>query len=277
MSKQTVDLNGKLMPLFFYVATLLSFALMFIYWFRLQFIPVHTTPLNYLFNVGIAAIYFIGTIIGGVLLGHEEISSKKRFFFYMTLSLFFSGLAMSIWSYYNIILHIASPYPSIADLFFILYTGCLGIGFWHYFDLLKIDLKKRNLIEAILIIFVVCIFMFFIIDQPQYSRAMSVTEIMFNYLYPLSDAVTLGVALVIIRNTGIKHSGIVLLFLSVMFLIVGDLLFSIRTYNQTYWNGDYADLFFLFSATLQTLGIIYAYFDSETILQVAHIKNHESK
>jgi len=186
----------------------------------------------------------------------------------MTLSLLFSAIALAMWSYYNLVLHIPSPYPSYADLFFLAYTGLLSVSFWHYFDLLKIDLKINNLLESVFIILVTYIVMFFLLFEPDYNRSMSVPEIITNYLYPLADAVALSTALVIIRTTGLRNSGILFIFFSILFLIAGDILFSIRSSASAYWNGDISDLMYLFSAGFQILGIIFVYYEKEKHYQL---------
>lgn len=253
---------------FFYATVFFAWVILFGFWVRLQGLPVKDSDLHFLFNAGIAGLYGIGTLIGSVLVTHEQNRSKQLFFFSMTLSLLFSTIALAMWSYYNLVLRIPSPYPSYADLFFLAYTGLLSVSFWYYFDLLKIDLKINNLLESVFIILVTYIVMFFLLFEPDYSRSMPVPEIVTNYLYPLADAVTLSIALVIIRTTGLRNSGILFIFLSIIFLIVSDILFSIRSTANTYWNGDISDLMYLFSAGFQIFGLIFVYFEKEKHYQL---------
>lgn len=253
---------------FFYGTVFFAWVILFGFWVRLQGLPVKDSDLHFLFNAGIAGLYGIGTLIGSVLVTHEQNRSKQLFFFSMTLSLLFSAIALAMWSYYNLVLRIPSPYPSYADLFFLAYTGLLSVSFWYYFDLLKIDLKINNLLESVFIILITYIVMFFLLFEPDYSRSMSVPEIITNYLYPLADAVALSIALVIIRTTGVKNSGILFIFFSILFLIAGDILFSIRSTANTYWNGDISDLMYLFSAGFQIFGIIFVYFEKEKHYQL---------
>lgn len=256
-------LNDLRLKNFFYVTVFTAFVILFGYWIRLQRLPIKDSDLHFMFNVGIAGMYLIGTGIGAILIKSETHRSKQLFFFTMTLSLLFNAIALALWSFDNLVLHIPSPYPSFADLFFLAYTGLLSISYWYYFDLLKIDLKINNIVEAIFIILITYVLMFFLLFEPDYSRTMSIFEIAANYLYPLADAVALSVALVVIRSTGIKNSGAVAIFFSIIFLIIGDILFSTRSAANTYWNGDISDMMYLMSATFQILGLILVYFDKE--------------
>lgn len=253
---------------FFYATVITASLLLIGFWFRLQQLPVKDSDLHFMFNVGIAGLYAIGTLIGSVLIVSEDNRSKQLFFFSMTLSLLFSAIALAMWSYYNLVLRIPSPYPSFADLFFLAYTGLLSVSFWYYFDLLNIDLKMHNLLEAIFIILITYVVMFFLLFEPDYSRDMTVVEIITNYLYPLADAVALSVALVVIRTTGVRNLGILFIFSSILFLIAGDVLFSMRSTANTYWNGDVTDLMYLCSAIFQILGLIFVFFEKEKHYQL---------
>ncbi len=261
-------LNDLRLKNFFYITVFTAFVILFGYWIRLQGLSVKDADINFLFNVGIACMYALGTLIGSVFIVNEHNRSKQLFFFSMTLSLLFSTIALAMWSYYNLVLRIPRPYPSFADFFFFAYTGLLSISFWHYFDLLKVDLKINNLLESVFIILVTYVVMFFVLFEPDYSRDMSIVEIIANYIYPLADSVALSIALVIIRVTGVSNIGALCIFSSILFLIVGDVLFSMRSASGTYWNGDITDLMYLFSAVFQILGLIIIFFKKEEHYQL---------
>lgn len=241
---------------FFYIVSILALMVISFFWLRLQYLPQKNQDLNYYFNLAAGGFNVIGSIIAGVLLSREKNKSKQLFYFFMAVSLFLNAIAYGLWSYYNLVARIDKPYPSMADVFYLAATVFLGFGFWHYFDLLNIELTARVLFESIVVVIAVYIFLFFFIYRPEYDRTMPMTEIIMNYLYPLSDAFLLSLAYVVVRATQFKSGAVLSIFMGILLQVAGDILFTLRSAQGTYWNGDVSDYALSTSIFFLIIGII---------------------
>jgi hypothetical protein len=241
---------------------------MLLFWVYLQFIPTKTQPINYYFNLGVGLIYLI---VGAISLSSAAKDIKKPMKSFMNLyglALISWAVASLVWGYYNLVLHTDVPYPSISDYFFILYSLLLGASFWFYFDIFQARITKSSLRDSLLIVVGIYFLIFFVLNKPAYDQSTPLIEVIFNYLYPLLDATVLSLAVVILRLEEKNNiSNIIPLVLGVLAQVVGDILFSYRTANNLYWNGDVSDLFYLISGVLCFITILKLNIDFNQLLK----------
>lgn len=230
-------------------------------WVLLQYIGVMDLRINYLFNLLVAVLYLV--VGATTLYGYTDSNITKQkatmrsFLAFYGAALISWATASFIWSYYNFFLHTEVPYPSFADIFYILFSLLIGWSFWHYFDIFHARITKESLRDSILIIVGIYFLIFFVLYQPKYELDTPLLETVMNYLYPLLDATILSLAFVTLRLEKKEEiTNTIYIVLAILSQVVGDILFSFRTANRTYWNGDISDLFFLLTAIFSFIGIL---------------------
>lgn len=235
----------------------LIYILMLAYWIFLQFNPDKSSFYNYGFNFFVALLY-IGVGIMSFYFSHIVHEKKPIFNFFLSIAISAGawGIAGLIWSYYNLVLHVASPYPSAADIFFVIYTFFIGYSIWQLLEILKFHPKKSHMYLTVLIVMAVS-FTVFMINKPEYNANLTALAIIFNSAYPLLDTFLLAIALIVFITNTPLNKGLGLIVLSIFFQGAGDLLFSFFQSKSTYWNGDIADLFYLLSIFCLTFGVSY--------------------
>ena len=142
----------------------------------LHLIPVKTTFFHYLYNAGYAVIFSVGGIFGTFLISAPQLSNTvSRAIRFIGLGLLSWTAGLIIWVFYNVALGIEVPYPSVADLFFILYIPLFGLGLslllWTY----RISITLRHKIEVLLTFVIAAITTFLFIYQPDLSRELPLT------------------------------------------------------------------------------------------------------
>lgn len=240
---------------------LVLFVLLIIWAVYLHLIPEKTTSLNYLYNLGYALAFFLGSAISFVgFFGNPQKSSLGLTAFFLGLGGASYGFGLVIWFYYNSILNIEVPYPSLADFFFIVFIPLIAIGCIKLLAVVGGTVKSRYIIEGLILFALSLILIIGFVVQPDLSSDLPFITKVTNILYPVGDSILLTLAYIIFRISGgkIQKAATTLVF-SLLFQVLGDIFFSIRTVNETYWNGDIADVFFALSATFLTWSIITIY------------------
>ncbi len=236
--------------------SLFSFGLLF-FWIYLQFFDDKSQTLNYLFNLFVGFTYlFVGLMTFNYALA--EIKPKMKHFLYAYgAALLAWAVAQFIWAYFNFIVKAPVPYPSIADIFYVIYSLLLGLAFWFYFDIFHARITKASIRDSFIILIGVYLTIFFVLFRPQYGLSLPPLEIATNYMYPLLDAMVLSLAFVALRVEKKEEVGNTIYVVIAVFLqVVGDILFSFRSANKLYWNGDISDLFFLLSGIASIVAIV---------------------
>jgi hypothetical protein len=159
------------------------------------------------------------------------------------------------WGFYNLILQTENPYPSIADVFFILYAVFIGIAFWFVLEMHNFKPSRTNMKLSIIIIMLVYFLVFFISFNSSFSTNTPIIASILNFLYPISDSLLLSIAIIAFSSVSKFGYGLASISLSIFLQAVGDLLFSYRQINEIYWNGDISDLFFLMSTIFMMIGL----------------------
>lgn len=212
--------------------------------------------MNFLFNAGYALLYLSGGIIALLSIKASGWkSSVGQELLSISLGMIGFAIGLFIWCYYNLILKVDIPYPSYADVFFILYIPFLVYGIMHYLRGVGILITKSILFESCGI-FIISIFITYFItphQEPSYSVILSQ---MFDFFYLLGDAFLITLGIMLIRLTkGKIHKSFFYFIGALLVMAFADFLFAQRAADNTYWNGDISDLLFALSGLLFCLGI----------------------
>lgn len=217
-----------------------------------------TTQWNYLFNVASAFLFLSGGFVAFSEARKSTIKSSvdhELIFIGVGVTLF--GLGLLIWSYYNLALKIESPYPSLSDAVYVLYSPIVAYGLINLLRVSGISLTKRFYLEAIVVFAITAFLIFKLSIPPDLSLELPFLTKLLNVYYLLADALLITLGLMIIRITRGRIHGSFFFFLIALFsMAIADFTFFYRSAQETYYNGDIADIFYALAGTMFTLGII---------------------
>lgn len=230
-----------------------------------------TTMLNYLFNVGFAAIYLTGAIIG--LVGAKTLGiggAIGKAFLYVGLSLVSYGTALLIWTYYNIGLAVEIPSPSLADVFFLLlFLPLAGIGFLYLIKIYMPMVTRRHVIESVAIFIFSLVIIYGFAIQPQLSADVPLFTNLVNAAYPFVDSIILALSLIALRSGGGKlYKGLLIIVVGFLIQVVADVLYSTRVAHEVYWNGDIADIGYTLAAFVISYGMLQLFYRFAVVNEV---------
>lgn len=215
------------------------------------------------FLVGMTLLPLIGGIIGlrnsfkwgGIksVVGRSSLA--------LSLGLIAWSGGMVIWNYYLFFTEISVPYPSAADIIFILSWPLWTYGIWELSEAVGIKfawqkVKKGFLIIPLLVtLFSVYLLMYVARGGVTYENF---PKLFFDLFYPLGDIVILTVTVsifLLLRKFlgGIYKVPIFILLFGFLLNYISDFLFSYTTTKETYFNGHVVD--FLFMTTMFVLSI----------------------
>lgn len=211
--------------------------------------------------IGIYGMY-LGSLWGGFK------SAIGRAVVFISSGLFMWGVGSQIWSYYNFFQNQDSPYPSLADIGFILAIPFYAIGMINLSKATgaKFGLKNKNgkAILIIIPILVILVSYYLLVNVARggvlSSNLDSMLKLFFDLAYPIGDIITLAVALVVFGLSlnflgGRYKVTIIALLLGFLYMYLSDFVFSYRTSLDVFYNGDICDLFFTIAFGFMTFAI----------------------
>jgi hypothetical protein len=212
---------------------------------------------NYLFNVAVATFYILAFVVAFVRSRAARIPQlSRKVYLYLGLAALSWGIATLIWTYYNLILKIGVPYPSFADLFFLLSYPLLGAALINLHESYGSLRSPKAVREAMLIVAVSTIAIFAFLNRPDLSPDLGLVKNLLNVAYSLGDVLLVAIALIELRSGHAKkNKGLYLLIAFLLLQAGGDFLFAYRNNAGTYWNGDVADMLFGASAFMLALSV----------------------
>lgn len=209
-------------------------------------LPTKTTTWNYLFNMTYGFIYLTGSVVSifyGIHFGVKSNIGKMLIF--LGLGLLTYEIGNIIWVYYNLIRKVAIPFPSLADVSYILFYPIAGIGCFYLLRLYKSSTTTKVYRDSLIIVVVAAVAVFGFFSKPDLSAHLPLAEKIINFLYPMGDVILLSMSLIAIRvGRGKIHSSLYIFCLGLLLFASADFIFIYRTANGTYWNGDIADLLY---------------------------------
>jgi uncharacterized membrane protein len=136
-----------------------------------------------------------------------------------------------VWSYYEVVLNVVSPLPSLSDIFLLSAYGFLIYRLVIMYKNLKEKVKKKTLVILGTVITVFLAYMFSLtLDLSNLSTSKGIIFFIITFLYPLLNAVLASLAVLIL--IGIRHEKIHYItwlckLLALLFLFLGDSWFAI--------------------------------------------------
>lgn len=224
----------------------------------LQFNNIHDSYINSYSSVISGFVFLISTIISIKYynkIGERGAVSKAILWTGLANLLFFIGSVT--WSFYNLFLDIELPYPSFADIFYVLMPACYAIAVGNLMQIYKSSTKASMWIVAVLVFSALVYVMFNFVGQPEISRELDFWTNFFNFAYALSDSIYVGAGVALLIVAGGKiFKGILLWVLGMFIITIADLVFTYREAIEVLWNGDIADQLYTLSAIIFTYAVI---------------------
>ena len=232
---------------------------LFLWFYFTIFLSFTTSSFGYYFQIPLAVVPLYGGISGLLksrIWGGFK-SSMGRALGSLSLGLIMWGLGMVVWNYYIFISSIEVPYPSLADVFFILSWPLWSYGVLQlskvtgaHFGLREVSGKIYFIFIPIAVIFLSYYLLVMVARGGSIDLSVGNLQLFFDLFYPIGDVVILTIVSLIYtlsRNFlgGVYRNHISLLFLGFVLNYFSDFMFSYTTYIGTYFNGHFVDLMFL--------------------------------
>ena len=246
------------------------YLLIAVYWAILYFQGIKEQPVNYYYQVAEGFIPIFGGI-WGIMKAKKWGFLKSKVgsaIFYISLGTFSWGVGQMLWSvYYNIIQKVDIPYPSLADVGFIMAIPfwSLGIIFLSKATGAHISLKHlRGKIILFVIPILALILSYYLLIVVARDGFIPFGEeslkLLFDLGYPIGDLIILTFALVI-YGLSFNYLGgrfklpIICILLGFILMYLSDFSFSYTTTIETYYNGHWVDIMFPTVMTLLSIGV----------------------
>jgi hypothetical protein len=246
----------------FYVALL-------VWWATIALSKITDSP----FNLAFAFAYGLMPLFGGILgflaarkWGLLKSAMGKALLFF-SLGLIMWGLGEMIWSYYNFVERIEIPYPSIADIFFVLSWPLWGVGVWYmsYATGAKYGLKSKiGKIQLFSIPIVAALFSYYLLVMVARGGTFDISgdwmKIFFDIAYPLFDVIVLAIGALVFglsfKFLGGKYKWPVIITLFGFIInYFADFGFSYTTTVGSFYNGNWVDLLFTSAMFVISFGV----------------------
>jgi hypothetical protein len=242
------------------------------FWCYVQFTGHKSTNLEYWYSLVFGFVPLFGGLVGmekAFLWGGFKSAVGKAIFFF-SFGLVLWGVGETIWSYYNFVIGVAAPYPSLADLgfapsifFWILGTAFLSKATGAWFALRKSHWAKFVAVAAPVLLLVPSYFL-----EVKLARGgviiphgETVVKAVLDIAYPFGDflAVTFAAVIFILSHKylgGVYRRAVISLLVGLFVMYVGDSIFSYTTTKGTYYNADWGDLLLAFGLFFLSYGIL---------------------
>ncbi len=193
-------------------------------------------------------------------------SSLGKILFFIGLGLFSWATGTGIWICYNFFFDVVIPYPSLADLGYMLVYPLWGTGIilFGYVTALRDDSNIKERIYFLCIPVLMAIVTYYFIFVDLYGNTVLYEGNLLKFLvdmgYPMGEIVIITL-LVIISGSSFNYLGKRLkLPFSIMVIglianYVADFYFSYSTTVEIYYNGAFSDLLFVTSLSIFSLGV----------------------
>ena len=184
----------------------------------------------------------------------KEISKKPLLLLTCAFILWFA--AEQTWNFYEHVLEI-DPYPSLADLFYITAPIVMFFALISYLKSLNYKISKNKIIFSSLIALIVLIPSLLITFQAGVED--NLFEIFIALIYPISDAMMLVPAILIISNIikNQKNFFWLMILVGIIGFVVADTIFLFLVIDDSYVDGHPVDILWISSYLIWTFTIVY--------------------
>lgn len=200
----------------------------------------------------------LAPLIAGVAVVTSAIALKKywgnpadkfsRIWLAFTLGMICWFLGEAIWTVYALLLNVEVPYPSIADVVWLIGYIPLIFAITMYIRTFRFVVSKAMLTVAAATVFIGSLVIFSSLASPILASATEeeTTTLMVDIAYPALDVIMFSLSIIglLIFVRGKIASAWLFINGAILMNVIGDILFSFTTLDGTYYNGHYLELFY---------------------------------
>lgn len=237
-----------------------------IWWIILNLSGLTEQFQNYLFGATYGLMAILGGSLGIGIARHwgglKSIMGKAIFAF--SFGLLLAEFGQLVWSYYNIFLSVAVPYPSIADIGFFANIPLYAIGIMLLAKASGVQFRLKNLssrLQIVLIPSIILVISYFFFLQNYEFDWSNPLIVFLDFGYPLGQAFYVSLALLaysLSKNIlgGIMRNKILFLLFACVAQYIADYNFLFQNSRGTWINGGYGDYLYLLAYFIMTLALL---------------------
>lgn len=237
------------------------------WWIKIRLFGQEVGTENYLFNLS----YFFFNVVGGLaglLVAHYKWGGFKsavgRGLSFLGLGLLGQGFGLLIWTYYNLILKVEVPYPSLADIGYFSLIPFYTIAMLNFARATGVKVGIRTLsgrFQVILIPFVVFTVSYLLFVQNVGIDLSNLVKTFLDIGYPFGEALSVSLGLltfVLSRGIlgGVMKKRVVFLIFALTFQYLTEFTFLYTSGLQLYYNASFVDMMYATSYFLMSLSLI---------------------
>lgn len=234
------------------------------------------SPLNFYFNIAYSLLFFSSTYLVWKNYGKITDPDKKWSVLFFGLATSSFGVGLLIWAFYNLVLKVEIPFPTVADVFFLAYYFLALTGSIYFLRSLKVPINKLFIYDSAVVFvlsLMVIVGIFNFVIKPQSENPLSQV---INTIYPIGSGILVAIAVIGLRlNSAKMRLPLIFIALAFIFSTTADVLFSLRTNLELYWNGDIVDLMFATDGLFYFLGLYLLI--NENKVEVPQVSNQTSE
>jgi signal transduction histidine kinase len=198
----------------------------------------------------------VGAIVGGVRLNRPR---RPLLWYLLAAGQLTFIVGDLVWAVYEVLLHVETPFPSLADVFYL-----AGYPFTAAGLLLLVRGRRTpgrdegNLIDAgIVATGLGLLFWVFLIAPYGRDPSLSGLERVISMAYPVMDVLVLAVAVRLVFTRGARTAAYRFLVASFFLYLVADAVYSVMVLAGTYQSGSFVDAGWLLSYALLAVGALH--------------------
>ncbi|MEK6883904.1 MAG: hypothetical protein AABY22_30015 [Nanoarchaeota archaeon] len=203
-----------------------------------------------------------GSIISKSWGGFKSIVGRTIAFF--SIGLFLQVFGQSVFSFYNLVLEVEIPYPSLADIgyFFSIPFYIFGVVLLGKASGAGLSFKSMGRkLQAILIPILALGLSYFIFLKGYEFDWSSPLRIFLDFGYPFGQAIYVSLALLVFLLSinflgGMMRPKVLLILFALIVQYAADYNFLYQAYKGTWLNGGYGDYIYLLSYFLMTIALL---------------------
>lgn len=244
------------------------FVLLSIWWMILFFVFKNTLlSANLVWAASYQIIAILGAVLGLIISkrwgGFKSMFGRSILFF--SVGLLFQAFGQSMFSFFNLVLKINIPYPSIADI------GFFGSVIFYIYGIILLGRvfgakdSLKNFLNKILVVLIpitiLSISYHFFLKNYDFDWTKPL-QIFLDFGYPFGQAIYIAIAIsvyILSRKFlgGVLKGGVFFILIALVVQYVAEYNFLYQALNQTWVNGSYGDYIYAVSYFTMTLAIIY--------------------
>jgi len=242
-----MPLQGMRMRTVYWASLVLSISLALIYLFQERY-----TDFMYLFSNAFPPFIAGAAVISSVFTLRKYWGNPgdkfSKIWLGFTLGMFLWFLGELGWAVYTLLLNVEIPYPSIADIAWLIGYVPLFVALHLYLRAFRVAISKAMYAVAVVAVSIASFALFIFLMSPILAVAAEeeITTLVVDIAYPGLDLALFSLSIVslLIFAKGKIALPWLLINGAILMNVVADMLFSYTTLQGTYYNGHFLELFF---------------------------------